>query len=240
MLAALLVVAQGSRFFGGPLRLASGVLTESVVSALLAPIRMLFHTQFVAGALTGGALGWKSPPREDTETDWSEALRRHGGHSLLGILWAAGVYWLNPSFVWWLAPITGALALSIPISVLSSRVVLGRWARKGRLFLIPEESRPPRELRWTWAGCRRASPLPGFLEAMCDPAVNAFVQACANAGNRRSPTLNRARHQRVQCVLENGPDALGASEKNALLADPDALARIHASLRTEPARGDSC
>jgi membrane glycosyltransferase len=240
ILAGLLVVAQESRFFGGPLRLAAGVLTESALSALLAPIRMLFHTQFVAGALTGGAVGWKSPPREDAETGWGEALRRHGGHSLLGILWAAGVYWLNPSFAWWLVPITGALALSIPISVLSSRVSLGRRARRGRLLLIPEESRPPRELRWTWAGCRRTSPLPGFLDAMRDPAVNTFVQACANAGTRQSPAIHRARQQRVQWALENGLDALGASEKNALLADLDVLARIHALVRNAPARRDNC
>jgi membrane glycosyltransferase len=158
VLAGALVIMQGSRGFGGARRVAAGVLLESILSALLAPIRMLFHTQFVAGALSGGALRWRSPPREDAETGWVEAIRRHGGHSLLGILWAAGVYELNPGFAWWLAPITGALALSIPISVLSSRVSLGLRARRARLFLIPEESRPPSELRWTWSAARRAAP----------------------------------------------------------------------------------
>jgi len=160
ILAGALVVAKGARGYGGALRVAMGVMTELALSAILAPIRMLFHTQFVASALTGGVIGWKSPPREDAETSWNEALRRHGWHTMLGVLWTAGVYWLNPAFAWWLAPITGALAVSIPVSVLTSRVSLGRSARRARLLLIPEESRPPRELRRTWTGMRRDAPLP--------------------------------------------------------------------------------
>jgi membrane glycosyltransferase len=236
ILAGVLVVARGPRRFGGALRVAASVLIESLLSALLAPIRMLFHTQFVAGTLTGGALGWKSPPRDDAETDWKEALHRHGWHSLLGILWTAGVHWLNPSFAWWLAPITGALALSIPISVLSSRVSLGLRARAGRLFMIPEECRPPRELRWAWSGYRKTSRLPGFLDAVLDPAVNALVRASAIARNGRSPAIHRVRERLVQRAFECGPDALSPAEKNALLRDPDALARAHEALRDEAER----
>jgi membrane glycosyltransferase len=184
----------------------------------------------VIGALSGGTLGWKSPPREDSETTWSEALRRHGWHSLLGILWTAGVYWLNPAFAWWLAPITGALALSVPVSVLSSRVSLGCRARKARLFLIPEEARPPRELRWTWSCARRASSLPGFLDAVLDPRVNALVRACAVTRKRHSSTTRR---RLLEQAIEVGPEALRLSEKNALLSDADALARIHDALQAE-------
>jgi membrane glycosyltransferase len=230
VLAGALVIMQGSRGFGGARRVAAGVLLESILSALLAPIRMLFHTQFVAGALSGGALGWRSPPREDAETGWVEAIRRHGGHSLLGILWAAGVYELNPGFAWWLAPITGALALSIPISVLSSRVSLGARARRARLFLIPEESRPPSELRWTWSAARRAAPLPGFPDAILDPAVNALVRACGVARGTPSPGAHRQHCRLVERALEGGPEALHPAEKNALLGDPEALGRLHRAL----------
>ena len=60
---------------------------EMVFSMLLAPVRMLFHTQFVVAALLGWKLSWKSPPREDAETTWGEAFRRHGLHTLLGLAW---------------------------------------------------------------------------------------------------------------------------------------------------------
>ena len=77
------------------LRLAMSTALEMVMSALLAPIRMLFHTRFVVMALLGWSVSWKSPPRDDNETSWGEALSRHGLHTLLGIAWAAGVYWLE-------------------------------------------------------------------------------------------------------------------------------------------------
>jgi membrane glycosyltransferase len=122
ILAAVLAWAQDGRRFGGARRLASSVLAESVFSALLAPIRMLFHAQFVLGALAGLGVRWKSPPRDDAQTSWTEALARHGLHTLIGCAWAGFVYWLEPGFLWWLAPIVGALAVSIPLSVLTSRV----------------------------------------------------------------------------------------------------------------------
>ena len=43
-------------------------------TALLAPIRMLFHTEFVTTSLLGIKVPWKSPPRDDAETSWREAF----------------------------------------------------------------------------------------------------------------------------------------------------------------------
>ena len=60
-----------------------------VFSALLAPIRMLFHTQFVTMALAGRAVRWKSPPRDDRRPAGENAMARHGTHTLVGVLWAA-------------------------------------------------------------------------------------------------------------------------------------------------------
>jgi membrane glycosyltransferase len=115
ILSMVIVLKHGARAFGGVVRLAVSVLGEMIVSALLAPIRMLFHTQFVTAALAGHSVQWKSPPREDAETSWGEAFRRHGWQTLLGMAWAGGVYWLNPAHVWWLLPVAGALILSIPV-----------------------------------------------------------------------------------------------------------------------------
>ena len=97
ILAALRVACDRSaRAYGGaaaPRRERAG---EMLLSALLAPIRMLFHTQFVAMALAGRAVRWKSPPRDDAETGWRHAFARHGMHTLVGVAWAAVVWWLNP------------------------------------------------------------------------------------------------------------------------------------------------
>ncbi len=65
-------------------------LIEFVHSLLLAPVRMLFHTQFVLAALTGWRLDWKSPPRDDAPTAWREAAARHGAaHAAHASRWIA-------------------------------------------------------------------------------------------------------------------------------------------------------
>src|SRR5689334_3020660 len=147
ILAALRVAWMDPTPHGGRVHLAASLLGEMVFATLLAPIRMLFHTQFVAMALAGHAVRWKSPPRDDAETSWGYAFRRHGLHTLVGILWAAFVWWLNPTYLWWLLPVAGALILSIPVSVFTSRVGLGRKLRRRKYFLIPEESHPPPVIR---------------------------------------------------------------------------------------------
>ena len=74
-------------------------------------------------ALAGRAVRWKSPPRGDSETGWRYALTRHGLHTLVGVLWAAIVWWLNPSYRWWMLPVVGALILSIPLSWVFFKIV---------------------------------------------------------------------------------------------------------------------
>src|SRR3546814_2573690 len=53
LLAALLLIVQHKvvRPYGGRLRLFISLIIEMLFSALLAPIRMLFHTQYVVSAL---------------------------------------------------------------------------------------------------------------------------------------------------------------------------------------------
>ena len=143
--AVLLSFKHRPQLFGGAPHVVLSVVIESVLSSLLAPIRMLFHTQFVVEALAGWPIHWKSPRREDAETPWHEAWRRHGGYTLLGTIWAGIVYWLDPVYLWWLLPIVGALIVSIPMSALMSRRSLGLRAKNARIFLIPEELHPPRE-----------------------------------------------------------------------------------------------
>ena len=237
----LLLQPSLSRLHGGAGRLLDSLLLEALFSALLAPIRMLFHTRYVLLALLGRAVRWHSPPREDAETPWREAIHRHGGDTLLGIVWAAGVYWLNPGFLWWLLPIVGSLVISIPLSVWSSRVRLGHRFRQQRLFLIPEESNPPRELRWVRGALRRQSrTADGFVRAARDPATQALV--CAAGRPRHLPVaLQVARRRVVDQALSEGPRALNEAQCNLLLSDPDLLCDLHDRLwqvpTSEPAWG---
>lgn len=227
ILATMLAWMKGAATFGSGARLAVSTFSEILFSALLAPIRMLFHTEFVITTLLGKQTLWKSPPRDDAETTWREALRRHGWHTLLGLVWAGAVFWLNPSFLWWLLPVVGALMLSIPLSVLSSRVSLGRRLRQARLFLIPEESTPPAELEQTRNAVRAAIESPGFIEAVVVPTTNALVCAAGVVPNERSTAIRDARPLLVTRALRDGPDALNKVEKGALLSDPISMSKLH-------------
>jgi len=230
-LSAALVIARSAAGFGGALRVVTSVVLELLLSALLAPIRMLFHSQFVAAALVGLHSSWKSPPREDAATTWSEAVRRHGVHTVLGVLWAVGVYTLSPAYIWWMLPVVGALALSIPISVYSSRASLGRALRRASLFLIPEESTPPMELRLARDYAAAAPPTPGFVDAVVAPHVNAL--ACATAGRpvRHSLAAQPRRDRAIAAAVARAPSELAESLKLFFMADPAALAQLHARIR---------
>ena len=235
---AAIIALRGERGYGGRLHLAASMLVEMVMSALLAPIRMLFHTEFVLSALLGWRIQWKSPPRDDAETSWAEAARRHGAHTALGIAWAALVYWLNPSFLWWLLPVVGALMLSIPISVYSSRVALGRRLRRAGFFLIPEETAPPPEIRCAQETTRSSPPPAGLAEAVAHPVINAL--ACASGVPRPQGATTSARAALVRNAARAGIAALTPSEKNELLRDPMALTQLHIAVTaTGSVHGDS-
>jgi membrane glycosyltransferase len=142
----LIVKARRTAQFGSLPRLATSVVLEILFSTLLAPIRMWFHGKFVLLTLLGRQISWSSQVRTDAETRWRDAVRQHGVSTAVALGWCAGVAALSWSLVWWLLPILGALSLSVPMSVYSSRVALGRAFRRRRLFMTPEEIEPPKIL----------------------------------------------------------------------------------------------
>jgi membrane glycosyltransferase len=235
VLAGLLIAARASARYGGHVRLWASLVGEIALSALLAPIRMLFHTQFVLSALAGRTVRWRSPPRDDAETSWSDALRRHGGHTLLGSGWALFVWWLNPAFLWWLLPVVGALILSVPLSVYTSRVALGRRLRRRKFFLIPEEARPPAVIRATRKYVKHALPPADAQTAVVDPVLNALVCAQAVARHHLPPRVQAERDALVMRALRDGWAALSQPEQGVLLGDPRALSRLHVAVWSDPA-----
>jgi membrane glycosyltransferase len=233
VLGVLLVWARGARLFGGRGKALLSMLLEVLFSMLLAPVRMLFHTRFVVAAFLGLSAKWISPSRDNDETTWGDAFRRHGGQTLLGICWAALVAWLNPIFLLWMLPILAALLFIIPLSVFSSRVTLGRRTYLNRLFRIPEETQPPTELQATrryTAQNREVPHIPGFDDAVCDPQANALACALATGRHKPRPANEAPRTEQVDRVLDLGVDALTEPQKVKLLDDPVALLRAHAGV----------
>ena len=241
----LVLLRRTSRQFGGALRLAASVLLEILLSSLLAPIRMVFHSRFVLWNLIGRTVAWRSGGREDLETSWRAALAHHGWDTLVASAWGAGVFWLNPDYFWWLTPIVAALILSVPVSVLASRISLGMAARRLGLFVIPEESAPPPELTDLQAELRaareRGRALPaaerdGLVRALADPYANAIHAALLGRRGALDPRIRELRRAVLRRAVLEGPAGLGASERRVLLADPELASEAHAAVWAIPER----
>jgi membrane glycosyltransferase len=133
--------------YGGRARLVLSAALELLVSALQAPVRMLAHSAFVVGTLTGLRLEWKSPPRDATAIGWREAVRRLGMLAapvgLLAVVALPSDALSAPHLV----PLLAALVLAVPLAVLSSHPRIGAALRRVRMLWVPEERRPPSTLK---------------------------------------------------------------------------------------------
>lgn len=130
---------RSARRFGGRIALVLSFVVETCFTTLLAPVMMLFHTTFLIHILAGSAVGWPPQARGDRGMDWRQALTRHIGHVLFGLVALCILGAIVPDYVPWILPVVAGLLLSVPLAVLSSRRAMGLAARRLRLFLTPEE-----------------------------------------------------------------------------------------------------
>jgi membrane glycosyltransferase len=233
------------RLFGGLARATAGVVGETIFSTLHAPMLMLWHTRFVATNLLGIAVGWTTQKRSADGTTWLYAAQRHWGHALIGVVWGAFMWRLDPTLFWWFTPVLAGLALSVPLSVLTSRRSLGARARQIGLFLTPEETRPPAELISLRAQMKiheltddNSPPRrhAGLAEAILDPYVNA-IHVSLLREKQLNPVYAEQFSQlgvggeRVQALGEKllaaGPDKLTAAERMLVMADQRVMVWLH-------------
>ena len=102
------------RAFGGLARATTSVFCETIFSTLQAPLLMLWHTGFVVINLLGVSTGWWTQKRAADGTPWTYAIRRHWGHTLIGLVWGAFMWWLGSSLFWWFTPMLAGMILSFP------------------------------------------------------------------------------------------------------------------------------
>jgi membrane glycosyltransferase len=233
------------RAFGGLRRATLSALAETVFSALHAPLQMLWHSKFVVTILRGTAVNWGPQKRIADGIAWSEGIRRHWGHTLVGIVWGALVWRIDHATFWWFMPVLAGMVLSIPLSVLTSRASWGGRARSHGLFLTPEETSPPSELdtlRVRMALLERigaaAAPPPdaSIAEAVLDPYVNAIHVSLLHE-KRLNPEYRQALaalgvgkpevRELGEKMLSKGPEAISGQEKILILSDADVMSWLH-------------
>jgi membrane glycosyltransferase len=217
--------------YGGGMRLIASAVLEFAVSTLYAPIRMVFHTRFVLAILSGRHGGWQSPPREDAGTPWTEALRRHGLHAALAVLWFLAVIETEIGRAWWLLPLLSGLLLAAPLSVMTSRAALGRRLRECGLLEIPEERWAPEVLRQSRRFLQFTPGLPSFVRAMFEPSVNVLMRSTSGRSTASWGMKAARAHDRVYAALGT---ELPKAERLRLLNDPYALALLYRLSTADP------
>jgi membrane glycosyltransferase len=229
----LLADADGRRRHGGAVRLTGGFAVETVLSALLAPLFMVYHSCFVGQILIGQAVGWTPQRRRPPQSVWAEAARAHRGHTALGVGLGLVAWLVMPALFWWLAPALAGLVLSIPLSVLVGSATVGRAVRRLGLLTTGFDRMPPpvscsadrQERRY-----RRLLPAGGLGLLLADPAVTALHLALlpaptAASASETAPETALAR----QRLLHLGWAKLAPAERLALIADPPTVEWLHRS-----------
>ena len=118
-------------------RLMGGILFETLVAGLIAPVVMLTQTIDVAAILLGRDSGWNAQRRDDGAIPARETRRLYRRHTVLGLL-LGGVAWaVSLSLALWMLPVVLGLALAIPLALLTGR------RRAGGLLRTPEDVEPP-------------------------------------------------------------------------------------------------
>jgi membrane glycosyltransferase len=169
LLAYLLLLTQSGnrRRFGGGFVALAGIVTETFLSGLIAPVMMIFQSTAVGEILLGRDAGWQVQRRDDGGVTRDEVIRRYALPSLIGIIMAATAYAVSLPLLLWMAPVIVGLLLAVPIGLLSSTVRSGKAGRQPLLFGTPEQTSPPKVLaRANELAGRPREPIAGPLQQL--------------------------------------------------------------------------
>ena len=101
--ARLMAAPERRRPVGGAGKIMLSTLGETLFSMILAPILMLFYTQFVWQSFFGGFAGWGRQKRaDDSGPSWRECVVVHATHTVLAVGAGALTVWLLPAMFPWL------------------------------------------------------------------------------------------------------------------------------------------
>ena len=225
-----------ARQYGGVFRLLVSALLENLLSALLAPVLMMFHTLFVLLTFSGWQIKWTTQNRTDKGLTFAHCLKLYGLLSALGlVLYPVAAFYLGKNSLW-LLPIVAGWILAPVLAWVTSGSRLGKIFRRCGLFVTPEELDPPPELQGLdGAEEDEAAPSPLWVQALLSPYVQAVHlsmvrQGGAHDGETPAQSLATLRER----LITEGPHALDSREKLRLLWDGESVFWLHQELWSRP------
>jgi membrane glycosyltransferase len=230
------------RKLGGGVRLFASAVIETLYSALLAPIMMLFHTRFVASILLGAAIEWSPQKRSAEISGLKAAARTFGWVTAVGIAATVLIGVMTPMLLLWLIPVVAGMCLAIPMVLVSGREDAGAALRRHGLLLIEEESAPAAVLG-RLEGLLATTPeaagsVDRFVRTLMDPRLNALHVDLIDRRELEGAAPPPPLLERKAVFL--GPAALDRTERRAILENPSLMRRLHLATWVHwPAQGVS-
>src|SRR5260370_21742982 len=119
----LLTQTRNPKRFGGGLLVFAGVMVETFLSGLIAPVMMIFQSSAVGEILLGRDAGWQVQRRDDGTWPIRDLIRKYGAPTGLGAGMAPTAFPVSLPLLLWMPPVILGLFLSLPIAMRSSRIV---------------------------------------------------------------------------------------------------------------------
>ncbi len=232
----VMVSQQRREAFGGGVRLTISVFLETLVSMLIAPVVMVYHSVMIAGLILGLKVNWVTQNRATEGTSWREACFAHGFGTLVGIV--GTVFLSNEGAVvgLWMAPLLGGLLLSIPVSVLTSKSGPSERMKDLKLCCSPEDIRVPEVVASMEQILQKSVykfPSEGFrqsaiISVIVDPYINAIHLSLLDF-SEKEPQMAL-----VEKWLKDGNSALTNEEMKIMLYHHASLLVMHRNVWIRP------
>ncbi len=230
---ALMLHGPERRAFGGAARTLAGVLIETILAGLIAPVAMLTQSGAVVSILAGRDGGWQPQRRDDGAIPLRQTARQYRVHTAVGLLLGVASYLVSPSLLLWMSPVVLGLALAIPMAAWTAGRRPGQALRHAGLLRIPEEQAPPAVLVEAEALQARlqSAELPAFRRLMSDArllqAHAAMLPPPRPHGAPFDPALLMGLAKLAETpTLDTAATSLTRQEAAAILADGRGLALL--------------
>ena len=143
----LLVRREARAAHGGMGRVLPGLGLELVFGFVMAPAIGFAITVFITALFFGHRLQWSAQRRDGRSLSVADAWHSLWPQTMAGAVLLALFAALAPAVVPWALPLVGALLLSVPFAVLTSRLSLGRRLAARGIAAVPEELHPTDAVR---------------------------------------------------------------------------------------------
>jgi membrane glycosyltransferase len=232
----VLITLPKSRQFGGPIQLLFSALLENVMSFLLAPVLMMFHTFFVLMTMLGLQIKWVPQNRADKGLTFTHCLKLYGWLTCLSLATypIASLYLGREAL--WLLPILAGWFFAPLLAWVTSGSRLGMACKSSGLFVTPEETTPPPELQGLDGGDEAGESSKSsaqWVQALLSPYVQAVHLSMVRQGNSGGDPVQSLLNLRERLIRE-GPHAIDSAEKLRLLWDGETVFWLHQELWSRP------